>query len=228
MKLLGRLGLALMLLLPLYALYQVFMVVPNERTMGEIQRIFYFHVGSAMTAFLAFFVVMVAGIGYLISGRNTWDHLARGLTEVGMCFLTIVLITGPLWARPVWGHYWVWQDARLVTTLVLWIFFAVVLILRRGWEHDPQGQRFAAVLGIVGFLDVPVIYFSVKWWNYIHPSHVMGPEGGGLDPAMGQALGISTLALMVLATGLVVLRMRVSRSEDQLILLTRRLAREGV
>lgn len=227
MKLLGRLGLLVVLLLPLYALYQVFMVVPDERTMGVIQRIFYFHVGSAATAFIAFFVVMIAGIGYLATGRAIWDQLGYALSEVGMCFLTIVLVTGPLWGRPVWGHYWSWQDARLVTTFVLWIFFAVVLLLRRGWENDPQGQRFAAVLGIVGFVDVPIIYFSVKWWNFVHPSHVVGPAGGGLDPAMGRALGISTMALMVLATGLVMLRVRLSRTQEQLTVLSRRLAREG-
>ncbi len=114
MKLLSAISWLILFVLPLLALYMVFMVVPNEREMGEIQRIFYFHVGSAMVAFTSFFVVMIASIGYLITAKRSWDRMAQATTEVGVLFLTIVVITGPLWAKPVWGVYWVWQDARLI------------------------------------------------------------------------------------------------------------------
>jgi heme exporter protein C len=224
-KLLSGLGWLLLLVLPLIALYMVFMVVPNEREMGEVQRIFYFHVGSAMVAFTSFFVVMIASIGYLITAKRSWDRVALATTEVGVLFLTIVVITGPLWAKPVWGVYWVWQDARLITTLVLWIYFTIYLLLRNNWGDDPQGLRFAAVLGIVGFLDVPIIYFSVKWWNYIHPSHVMGPMGGGLHPTMARALGVSTVALFAVWLALILTRIKLEKSRDHAKALVRELSR---
>lgn len=222
-----KLGWLLGLALPIYALYQVFMVVPNEVTMGEVQRIFYFHVSSAMTAFLSFFLVLVAGIGYLVTGKRAWDRLALTAAELGVVFITIVLITGPLWARPVWGVYWVWQDARLVTSLVLWIYFLVYLFLRRGWTDDPQGLRFAAIIGIVGFLDVPLIYLSVRWWNFIHPSHIVGPMGGGLHPAMAKALNISMLGVLSIWIVLLVVRLRLERTREASRAVARTLAREG-
>lgn len=225
--LLGKVGWLLTLLLPIAALYMIFMVVPNERTMGEVQRIFYFHVASAMTAFMSFFLVLVGGIGFLVTGKKLWDRMAVATAELGVVFITIVLITGPLWARPVWGHYWVWQDARLVTSLVLWIYFLVYLFLRRGWSDDPQGLRFAAIIGIVGFLDVPLIYFSVQWWNYIHPAQVMGPMGGGLHPMMAKALRVSMLATMTIWAALLVQRLRLERTRERARVLTRDLAREG-
>jgi len=227
MRALRTLGWLLLLVLPVIALYMVFMVVPNERQMGVVQRIFYFHVASASSAFLSFFVVMAASVAYLVSGRRKWDRLALASAETGVAFLVIVLITGPLWARPVWGRFWVWQDARLITTLVLWIYFSIYLVLRSNWRDDPQGLRFAAVLGIVGFLDVPIVYFSVKWWNFIHPSHVVGPMGGGLHPAMARALSVSQVAMLVIWLALVIQRIRLEVSRDRVQSMTRELAREG-
>jgi heme exporter protein C len=205
----------------------VFMVVPNEREMGEVQRIFYFHVGSASAAFFSFFVVMVASVAYLIKSNRAWDRLAQASAEFGVILLTIVLTTGPLWAKPVWGVYWVWQDARLITTLVLWIYFTIYLLLRNNWGDDPQGLRFAAVLGIVGFLDVPIIYYSVKWWNFIHPSHVVGPIGGGLHPMMARTLGIANVAMLIVWLAVVIQRIRVEKSRDRVKYLVREMSREG-
>lgn len=227
MNTLGKLGWFLAFGLPIAALYMVFMVVPNELTMGEVQRIFYFHVSSAMVAFMSFFLVLVGGIGYLVSGKRVWDRLALTTAELGVVFITIVLVTGPLWARPVWGVYWVWQDARLVTSLVLWIYFLVYLFLRRGWTDDPQGLRFAAIIGIVGFLDVPLIYLSVRWWNFIHPSHVVGPMGGGLHPTMAQALNVSLLGVLSIWAVLLVVRLRLERTREETRAVARALAREG-
>jgi len=227
-KLVEKLWWGVFLVLPLVALYMVFMVVPNEQTMGAVQRIFYFHVGSAATAFVAFFVVMVSAIAFLATRKPIWDRISYATVEVGVAFLTIVIVTGPLWARPVWGRYWVWQDARLVTTLVLWVYFCVYLLLRRGWANDPQGQRFAAVMGIIGFLDVPIIYFSVRWWNFIHPSHVVGPMGGGIHPSMRTAFMVSNLAVLAIGIGLVALRVQLESLTARVNRMTRELANERV
>ncbi len=226
-RLAGWIGWAALIVVPIWALFMVFLYVPNESTMGPIQRIFYFHVPSAFAAFLSFAIVAVCGVGFLISGRMKWDRMANSAAEVGVVFLTIVLVTGPLWARPVWGHYWVWQDARLITTLVLWIYFTIYLLLRRGWKGDPQGLRFAAVIGIVGFLDVPIIYLSVKWWNYIHPRHVVGPMGGGMDPQMAETFLVSMIALLIVWLALLVQRYRLETSRDRVRALARLSAREG-
>ena len=223
----AKLGWALAFVLPIAALYTVFMIVPNEATMGEVQRIFYFHVSSGSVAFFSFFLVLVAGIGYLVTGNMKWDRLALASAELGVVFITIVLITGPLWARPVWGVYWVWQDARLVTSLILWIYFLVYLFLRRGWSDDPAGLRFAAIIGIIGFVDVPIIYLSVKWWNMIHPSHVVGPMGGGLHPTMARTLNLSMLALFAFWGLLLVQRLRIEGLSQRTRALTRAMAREG-
>ncbi len=212
---LSKIGWAVVLVVPLWALYAVFMLVPNEATMGAVQRIFYFHVASAFTAFIAFFAVMVMSIAYLRGGNPSWDRRALAAVEVGVVFLTIVLVTGPLWARPVWGAFWVWQDARLVTTLILWIYFVLYLFLRRSWRHDPSGLRFAAVMAIIGFVDVPIVYFAVKWWNFTHPGHVMGPAGGGLHPAMARAMLISFAAVFSIGVALWVRRVRLERLSDR-------------
>jgi heme exporter protein C len=219
------LGFVLLLLAPLFAIYTVFMRVPNEITMGPVQRIFYFHVTSAFAAFLGYFIVMLASIGYLATRKLTWDRVAASAAEVSLVFLTIVLVTGPLWARPIWGKYWVWQDARLVTTLVMWIYFSLYIFLRRNWEHDPGGLRFASVLGILGFVNVPIVYFSIKWWNYVHPAHVMGPDGGGLDPLMGRAIMVSAIAIFTMFGGLFALRFKQARLSDELTAVRRDITR---
>lgn len=228
MKVVSGLGWALLLVLPIVALYMVFMVAPNEATMGEVQRIFYFHVSSAMVAFLSFFVAMVASIVFLVRHDPMWDRAALASVEVGVMFLLIVLVTGPMWAKPVWGVYWVWQDARLITTLVLWVYFCVYLVLRSNWGSDPQSMRFAAVLAIVGFVDVPIVYYSVKWWNFIHPSHVVGPMGGGMDPVMAKTFGVSVFAILTIWVALIAQRMRLESTRAKFRTVSRALANQGV
>src|SRR5437868_4581469 len=146
------------LLLP-YALYQALVVAPTERTMGEVQRIFYYHVPSAWTAFLLFFVNLGASVAYLIWRNPKADALAVAAAEVGVVFCTVVLVTGPIWARPVWGIWWTW-DVRLTTTLVLWLIYVSYLVLRR-FSDSSQTPTLAAVLAIFGALDVPLVYFSI-------------------------------------------------------------------
>ena len=157
-----------------YAFYQGMYVAPTEATMGDIQRIFYYHFPSAMMTFLFFFISFAASIVYLASRRNhpqralNADAAALAAAEMGMVFCTLVLIQGPLWARPVWGIWWTW-DARLTSTLVLWLIYASYLLLRK-FADGPQMQTVAAVLAVFGYVDVPIVYFSTRWWRTQHPA----------------------------------------------------------
>jgi heme exporter protein C len=176
-----------------YGFYQAMYVAPTEATMGDIQRIFYYHFPSAMMAFLFFFISFVASIVYLSTRRAdplralSADALALASAEMGVVFCTVVLITGPLWARPVWGIWWTW-DERLTSTLVLWLIYVSYLLLRR-LADGPQMQTLAAVLAIFGYLDVPIVYFSTRWWRTQHPSPVIGGgPNSGLDPSMWPAV----------------------------------------
>lgn len=194
-----------------WALYMVFMYAPTEKTMGEVQRIFYFHVPAAWIAFLAFFIVFLASIAFLRSGQARWDRLAVCSAEIGVWFITIVLLTGPLWAKPVWNVYWTW-DARLTTSLVLWLIYIAYLMIRH-YAIDPQrGARFAAVFGIIGFLDVPIVYMSIRWWRTLHPSPVIaGGEGSGLASEMRLTLFVCLAAFTFLYITLLMLSYRISQ-----------------
>jgi heme exporter protein C len=213
----------------LVALWLVFMVVPTEREMGIVQRIFYFHVGSAWVAFLGFFLVAGASAVYLWNGARRADRLAEATAEVGVLFCTLVLVTGPIWARPVWGVWWTW-DPRLTMTVILWAIYASYLMLRAFGGEDDAVRRYAAVLGIIGVLDVPIIMVSVRLLRGIHPAVITRNEGGSglVDPWMRAGLGVSALALVLLAAWLIALRMRTARLGEELAALRREaLARGG-
>src|SRR5579884_1718512 len=142
------------------ALYMVFLYVPNEATQGIVQRIFYFHVPCAWVAFAGFGIVAIAGAIYLWLGDQIWDDLGQAAAETGMVFCTLVLITGSIWAKPIWGVWWTW-DSRLTTTFILWLLYGAYLLLRAFADDSDEVARFAAVLGIVGVLDIPIIIVSV-------------------------------------------------------------------
>lgn len=178
------------------ALYAVFVYVPTERVMGIVQRIFYFHVPSAWVAFLAFLVVFVGSVLYLWKKDRKWDILAHSSAEIGVVFTSLVLITGPIWAKPVWGAWWVW-DVRLTTTLVLWLIYVAYLMLRSTAGGGARTARFAAVFGIIGFIDVPIVFMSIRWWRSLHPI-VFTAEGSGLHPSMLATLLISLGAFTLL------------------------------
>jgi len=195
-------------------LYAAFLYAPTERTMGDVQRIFYFHVPSAWVAFLAFFVVFVASIAFLRTGKRSWDRLAFCSAEIGVLFITLVLLTGPLWAKPVWNVYWTW-DARLTTSFILWLIYIAYLMLRRYIPDPERGARLAAVFGIVGFVDVPIVYMSIRWWRTLHPNAVvMGDEGSGLAPPMLTTLMIGLGAFTILYITLMVLRVQTVKLEE--------------
>ena len=198
-----------------YALYQGMWVAPREATMGEIQRIFYYHVPSAWTSFLCFFANFIASVVYLARRNLKADAFAVSTAEVGVVFCTVVLVTGPLWARPVWGIWWTW-DARLTTTLVLWLFYVSYLILRR-YSTGQATPTLAAALAIFGFIDVPIVYFSIRWWRTQHPQPVIaGGAGSGLDPRMWAAVLWNWVAFMAFAALLLWVRYRLERIRQDL------------
>ena len=179
-----------------YALYLALVWAPTEQTMGNVQRIFYYHVPSAWTAFLLFLINFVASVWYLIRRNVKADILALVTAEVGVVFCTVVLVTGPIWARPVWGIWWTW-DMRLTLTLVLWLIYVAYLVLRR-FSSGTQTPLMAAVLAVFGAVDVPLVYFSIWYFRTQHPSPVIG-RGGSLDPRMWQVLMFNWLAFLCFA-----------------------------
>lgn len=197
------------------AIGAVFVYVPTDSVQGPVQRIFYFHVPLAMMTFAAFGVVAVASVLFLWRGDRFWDRLASSAAEVGMLFCTLVLITGPIWARPIWGTWWTW-DARLTTTLILWLIYAAYLMLRTMSGTGDQGARYAAVLGIVGAIDIPIINRSVYWWRTIHPAVLVTREGGsGLtDPSMRLTFQICMVAFLFLFLWLLWIRNESGRLRD--------------
>jgi len=186
-----------------------FIYAPTERFMGDVQRIFYFHVPLAWVGFLAFFIVFVASIQFLRRGSARWDHLAYSAAEIGTMFTTLVLITGSLWARPVWGTWWTW-DPRLTTSLILWLIYVAYLVVR-SYAEGARGARFAAVVGIVGFFDVPIVYLSIYWWRTLHPGPII--QTGGLEPSMLYTLLVSLAAFTVLFGVLLRYRLRLRHIE---------------
>src|SRR5579872_739414 len=196
-----------------YGLYQALVVAPTELTMGNVQRIFYYHVPSAWTAFLLFFVNFLASVMYLIRRSPRTDALAVTTAEVGVVFCTVVLVTGPLWAKPVWGIWWTW-DARLTSTLLLWLIYVSYLILRR-YSTSGQTPVIAAVLAVFGFLDVPFVYLANRLFRTQHPQPVyFGGPGSGADPRMTWALLMNMAAFFAFAALVVWLRFRLERARQ--------------
>src|ERR1700678_4528405 len=179
-----------------YALYQALVVAPTEQTMGDVQRIFYYHVPSAWTAFILFFINFVASIVYLTWRNAKADMLALVTAEVGVVFCTVNLVTGPIWARPVWGIWWTW-DLRLTLTLVLWLIYVSYLFLRR-FSSSGETPLLAAALAVLGALCAPFVYFSIWIFRTQHPQPVMG-GGGSIDPRMLHVLLINWLAFSCFA-----------------------------
>ena len=203
--------------LMLVNLYLIFQVAPTDAVLGEVQRIFYFHVPIAIVSFVAFFVVFVASIGYLVSRKSRWDSVAHAAAEIGVVFVSLALLTGIIWARPVWGVWWTWEP-RLTTTLILWLIYVAYLMLRSYVPNKSQGALYAAGLGIIGFVDVPIVYYSVQWWRSIHPSAVVGPlaDAGALEPIMQGVLFYSLAVFLLLFLYLLLERMRLRNLEDRL------------
>ena len=190
----------------------IFLYAPADFVQGQVQRIFYLHVSSAIAAYGCFAVVLIGGLIYLRNDSVVADRFARAGALVGLVFTTVTLVMGMLWAKPIWGAYWVW-DARLTSTLVLWIIYAGYLLVRRLADPGRQSARFAAVVGIFGFVDVPVVHFSVTWWRTQHPPSVV--ENNALPPEMLATFLFTMVCTLVLAAVLVVIRYRIETLLDE-------------
>jgi heme exporter protein C len=196
------------------SLYTAFVYAPTEPKMGHIQRIFYIHMGTVWVATVAFILVFVSSVMYLWKESRKWDMLAYCSAEIGIVFLTITIVTGAIWAKPIWGTWWTW-DPQLTTTFILWILYIVYLMLRSSAGNDTKKAKFAAVFGIIAFIDLPLVYVSVRVMRGISPV-VFGPGGGGIAPEMMYALLINMAACSLLFILLLLERLDIERMSDKL------------
>ncbi len=201
----------LSLALMVAALYLVFVYVPTEKEMGIVQRIFYLMVPMGWLAMLSFFIVFIGSIFYLVKRESKWDILARSSAEIGIVFTTLALITGAIWAKPIWGVWWSWEP-RLTATLVLWLIYLAYLMVRSFATEESQGARFAAVVGIIGFVDLPIIALATTLWRGMHPGAIIFQ--GGLAPSMLLTLLVSIIAFTALY--LLLLIQKVSMKNDEI------------
>jgi heme exporter protein C len=180
----------------LLGLWAAFAVAPRDAVQGEVQRIMYVHVPVILTGYLAVALVLVASVGYLWTRRLAWDRLARAAGELAVCFIGLTLATGSIWGKPTWGTWWTW-DARLTSTALLFVIYLGYLLLRSVVEDPERAATYAAVLGIVGALDVPIIHFSVEWWRTLHqPATVLKPQAPSIDPTMLRVLLLNVAAYL--------------------------------
>ena len=199
--------------------YRIFDMLPDEANQGAIYRIIYIHVPSAGTAFTFFTIAMLASVLYLATGKFKYDAVSAALIEVGLVFAGIVLVTGSIWARIIWGVWWAWE-ARLTTMLICWLTYAGYLMLRRAVEEPTQRARLSAVLSIFGFAEVVIVYKANVWWRTLHPGPVLTiRNGGGMAPGMENEIYWNMLAFVCLAVMMVMVRMRqeeIAREIDSL------------
>jgi len=208
------------------AIWAAMLYAPTEQTMGAVQRIFYFHVPSAMVAYLSVAVLLTSSIVYLAKRDLKWDDLSLAATEVALVFCTLVLITGPIWARPAWGTWWTWE-ARLISTLVLEILLLAALLVRRYASNRDLGARLAAILGITIAADVYVVHKAVEWWRGMHPQVFKEGGKGSLQTEMQTALLICTVSITLLCVLLIRLRYRTARIETRTQTMILERAEEG-
>lgn len=194
------------------ALWAIFIYAPTERTMGNIQRIFYAHLSNAMLGYLSVFVLFTAAMMYLIKGDSKWDRLAYCSAEIGVLATGLNLLTGMLWAKPVWGIWWTW-DPRLTLQFVLWLIFVSYFMLRAYLPDREKKARLSAVFGVLGMINVPINYMSIRLWRTQHPQPVIG--GGGLDTNMWVTLIITFVAFGLLYTYFLDRRLSIAKVEEE-------------
>lgn len=195
-------------------LYMGLLYAPTEKTMGAVQRIFYFHLPLAWNSFLAFLIVFIGSVIYLVKRSMKWDIVAGAAAETGVLFSTLVLITGSIWARRAWNAWWVWEP-RLTTMLVMWLIYLGYLMARGAIEGDERRARVSAVMGIVGFLNVPIVFMSIHWWRTMHPV-LINKERMGLAVPMLVTLVVCLFAFAMLFYYLLQKRVRLGIIEYSL------------
>ena len=187
---------------------------PREAVQGNVQRIMYLHVPAVLTAYLAFALVFVGSVGYLLTRRTGWDRLALAAAEPGVLFTGITIASGSIWGKPTWGTWWTW-DARLTSTAVLFLVYVGYLLLRGMVDEPDRRARAAAVVGILGAANIPIVHFSVKWWRALHqPSTILGPEPSPIAAPIATTLLINWIAFTLLFAYLLAERMEIARLED--------------
>jgi heme exporter protein C len=207
----------LALLALLAGLGMAFGYAPREAVQGNVQRIMYVHVPAVLTAYLAFALVLVGSVGYLASGRAGWDRLAAGAAELGVLFTAITIVSGSIWGKPTWGTWWTW-DARLTSTAILFLVYVGYLLLRGMVDEPERRGRFAAVVGIVGAANIPIVHFSVKWWRALHqPSTILGPEPSPIAGPIAAALLVNWVAFTLLFAYLLARRIELARLEEAMM-----------
>ena len=179
----------LSLVLMVIALYLAFVYAPTEKEMGNVQRIFYLMVPMGWLAMLSFTIIFIGSIFYLVKRENKWDVLAHSAAEVGIVFTTLALMIGSIWAKPIWGVWWDWGTPRLTATLVLWFIYLAYFMGRSAAAEESRGARFAAVVGIVGFVDIPIVALATTLWRGLHPGALIFQEGGLAPPMLLAMLG---------------------------------------
>jgi len=208
-------------------LAMVFLYAPREANMGDVQRIFYFHLGSAWVGFFAFFITMSSGVMYLWKNNKRWDSLGVASAEIGIVFMTMAIISGSLWARPAWNTWWTW-DPRLTITAIQWLLYLAYFMLRAGIEDPERRARFSAVFGIIAFLTVPLSFLSIRLWRTIHPVVVAGDSDSGAEgsfsmtASMRYTLFFSLGTFTVLYFMLLTYRLRLAWSEGRIAQLRQR------
>jgi len=196
-------------------LWMIFLWVPTEANLGVSQRIFYIHVPTGWLGMLSIVIVAIATALYLKTRDQKWDALAYSAAEFGVIFATIIIVTGAVWAKPIWGVWWTW-DAKLTTTLILWFIYVSYLMMRAYGPKGSQGLRYCSVLALIGAIDAPIIYLTTIWWRTAHPELVIGPlvESGGLDSRMQVAFLVSVVTFTLMFAYLLWERYSLRRQED--------------
>ena len=207
----GLLGLSFILFAG--ALYLIFIYVPTEKEMGIVQRIFYLMVPMGWLSLLSFLIVFIGSILYLVKRASKWDILAYSSAEVGIVFTTLALIVGSIWAKPIWGVWWTWEP-RLTATLVLWLIYLAYFMVRSFATEESRGARFAAVVGIVGFIDIPIVILTTTLWRGMHPGPLIFQ--GGLAPSMLLTLLVSLAAFTALYSLLLIQRVSMKNDEGEI------------
>ena len=194
-----------------------FLYAPREAVQGNVQRIMYLHVPSVLTAYLAFGLVLLGSIAYLATRRPGWDRLAGSAGEIGVLFTGLTIVSGSIWGKPTWGTWWTW-DARLTSTAVLFCVYVGYLLLRSLIDDPDARARYAAVVGILGAVNIPIVHFSVKWWRALHqPSTILGPEPSPLALPLKIALYVNIVAFVLLFAYLLSRRVEIARLEEETV-----------
>jgi heme exporter protein C len=186
-------------------------LAPPDAVQGDLQRLMYVHVPAAWISYLAFVIVFASSIAYLVSGRIRWDHLAHAAAELGVVFTALAIVLGSIWGRPTWGVWWTW-DPRLTTTAILLLIYLGYLAVRRLTDDPTQRARWSAVVGVVGFVDVPIVHLSVVWWRSLHqgPS-ILRPGGPVIAGPMLATLLLALAAFTAIFLYLLLVRLAIER-----------------